>query len=94
MFKIKPAEWHNELKPTENELKMKICLLTLYLNHFNENNAPTPTPPAITANRVSKLKLQNPDFLEEMNIERKCRFWISKVLKVIIYNMSSFVSYY
>ena len=37
MYKTKTTEWHNELKPTENELKMKICLLTLYLNHFNEN---------------------------------------------------------
>ena len=31
------AKTNNELKPIENELKMKICLLTLYLNHFNEN---------------------------------------------------------
>ena len=37
MYKKKTTEWHNELKPTENELNMKICLLTLYLNHFNEN---------------------------------------------------------
>ena len=26
-----------KMKPTKNELKMKICLLTLYLKHFNEN---------------------------------------------------------
>ena len=26
-----------KLKPTENELKMKICLLTLYLNRCNES---------------------------------------------------------
>ena len=37
MHKRKTTEWYNELKPTENELKMKICLLTLHLNHFNEN---------------------------------------------------------
>ena len=37
MHKTKTTEWHNELKPTENELKMRICLLTLYLNHFNKN---------------------------------------------------------
>ena len=37
MCKTKTTEWHNELKPNENGLKMKICLLTLYLNHFNEN---------------------------------------------------------
>ena len=37
MCKTKITEWHNELKPTENELKMKIYLLTLYLNRFNEN---------------------------------------------------------
>ena len=37
MYKRKTTKWHNELKPTENELKMKICLLKLYLNHFNEN---------------------------------------------------------
>ena len=37
MCKTKITEWHNELKPTENKLKMKICLLTLYSNHFNEN---------------------------------------------------------
>ena len=37
MYKTKTTEWHNELKPTENELKIKICLLTLYLNHINEN---------------------------------------------------------
>ena len=37
MHKAKTTEWHNEPKPTENKLKMKICLLTLYLNHFNEN---------------------------------------------------------
>ena len=29
MYKTKTTEWHNELKPTENELKMKISLLTL-----------------------------------------------------------------
>ena len=34
---MKTTEWHNVLKPTENKLKMKICLLTLYLNDFNEN---------------------------------------------------------
>ena len=27
----------NELKPTENKLKMNIYLLTLYLNNFNES---------------------------------------------------------
>ena len=32
--KTKRTEWHNELKPTENELKVKSYLLTLYLNHF------------------------------------------------------------
>ena len=37
LYKTKATEWLNELKPTENELKMKICLLKLYLNHFNEN---------------------------------------------------------
>ena len=37
MFQTKTTEWHNELKPTENELKMKVCLLTVYLNHFNKN---------------------------------------------------------
>ena len=37
MCKTKTTEWHNEVKPNENGLKMKICLLTLYLNHFNEN---------------------------------------------------------
>ena len=37
MYKTKTTEWHNELKPIENELKMKTCLLTLYLNNFNEN---------------------------------------------------------
>ena len=37
MYKTKTNEWHNELKTTENELKMKIWLLTLYLNDFNEN---------------------------------------------------------
>ena len=37
MHKMKTTEWHNELKPTENELKIKICLLTLYSNHVNEN---------------------------------------------------------
>ena len=29
----------NELKPTESELKMKICLLILYLNYLNEKLA-------------------------------------------------------
>ena len=38
IYKTKTTEWLNELKPTKNELKMSICLLTLYLNHFNENN--------------------------------------------------------
>ena len=37
MYKTKTTEWHNQLKPTENELKMKIYLLILYLNHFNKN---------------------------------------------------------
>ena len=37
MYETKTTEWHNELKPTEIELKRKTCLLTLYLNHFNEN---------------------------------------------------------
>ena len=37
MYKTKTTEWHNELEQTENEFKMKICLLTLYLNHFNGN---------------------------------------------------------
>ena len=37
MNKTKTTEWHNKLKTAENELKMKICLLKLYLNHFNEN---------------------------------------------------------
>ena len=37
MCKTKTTEWRNELKTTENELKMKICSLTLYLNHFSEN---------------------------------------------------------
>ena len=37
MHKTKRTEWQNELKPTENELKMKICLLTLYLNDFNKS---------------------------------------------------------
>ena len=37
MYKTKTTESHNELKLTENELKMKIYLLTLNLNHFNEN---------------------------------------------------------
>ena len=37
MHKTKITEWHNEVKPTENELKMNICLLTLHLNHFNES---------------------------------------------------------
>ena len=31
----KVTESHNKLKPTENELKMNLCLLTFYLNHFN-----------------------------------------------------------
>ena len=35
--KTNTTEWHNELKLTENEFIIKICLLTLYLNHFNEN---------------------------------------------------------
>ena len=33
------------------------------------------------------------DFLEEMKIERKCRSWISKVLKVVVYNMLYVVAY-
>ena len=37
MHKTKTTEWHNELKPTENELKMDIGLSTFYLNHFNES---------------------------------------------------------
>ena len=36
MYKTKTTEWLNDLKSTENELKMRICLLTLYLNLFNE----------------------------------------------------------
>ena len=32
--KTKATEWRNELKPTEDELKMFICL---YLNQFNES---------------------------------------------------------
>ena len=28
---------NSSVKPNENGLKMNICLLTLYLNHFNEN---------------------------------------------------------
>ena len=35
MHKAKTNELHNELKPTENQQKMNVCLLTLYLNHFN-----------------------------------------------------------
>ena len=33
----KTTEWHNKLKPTENKLKMNICLLALYLNDFNQS---------------------------------------------------------
>ena len=33
----KTTEWHNELKPTKNELKINICLLRLYLNDYNES---------------------------------------------------------
>ena len=36
MYKTKLTKWHNVLKPTESELQMKICLLTLYLNYFHE----------------------------------------------------------
>ena len=34
MQKKKATEWHNQLKQIENELKMNICLLALYLDHF------------------------------------------------------------
>ena len=48
MYKTKTTEWHDELKPTENELKMKICLLILYLNRSNllilRSAAATPMP--------------------------------------------------
>ena len=37
LHKTKTIDWHNEQKPTENELKMSNCLLTFYLNHFNES---------------------------------------------------------
>ena len=36
MQKAKITKLFNKLKPTENELKINISLLTLYLNHFNE----------------------------------------------------------
>ena len=39
MSKAKSTKWHNVLKPTESELQMKICLLTLYLNYFHEKKA-------------------------------------------------------
>lgn len=37
MHKAKTTEWHNKLEPTENELKIKACPLTLYSNHLNES---------------------------------------------------------
>ena len=37
MHKAKTTEWHNKLEPTENDLKIKACPLTLYSNHFNES---------------------------------------------------------
>ena len=37
MHQKKTTEWYNELKPSENELKMVIGLSTLYLNYFNES---------------------------------------------------------
>ena len=37
MHKMKTTELHNELKPSENELKISICLLSLYLNHCNKS---------------------------------------------------------
>ena len=35
MHKTKTTEQQKQIEPTENELKMNICLLKFYLNHFN-----------------------------------------------------------
>ena len=39
MHRTKATGWHNELKPTKNELKMNNCQLTLYLSHFYFNKS-------------------------------------------------------
>lgn len=34
MPKTKTTEWDNELKPSENESKINICILILYVESF------------------------------------------------------------